>query len=95
MMKTMIKAATAAAAMLALAACGGNADDKAADNIQDMTENKAGVLEDMADNSATDQGEERLEDQAENVQELGEEKAEQADDNDDARVENEVANQLR
>lgn len=94
-MKTMIKAATAAAAMLALAACGGNADDKAADNIQDMTENKAGVLEDMADNSATDQGEERLEDQAENVQELGEEKAEQADDNDDARVENEVANQLR
>jgi len=95
-MKTILRTAAAASLLaLALAACGGNADDQAAENIQDMTENKAGVLEDMADNSATDQGEERLEDQAENVQEMGEEKAEQADDNDDARVENQVANQLR
>lgn len=93
-MKLLLKAA-GAAALLTLAACGGNADDKAAENISDMTENKAGVLEDMADNATNEQVADQLEDRASNIEEMGEEKADQADDNDDARVENQVANQIR
>lgn len=83
-----------AAGLLALAACGGNADDKAADNIEAMTENVADTLEDQADATNNGQVEDALEDRAENVRDMGEDKADQADDTDDARVENEVANAM-
>lgn len=83
----------AAASLALLAACGGNADDKAAENITDMTENKADALEAQADN-ATGATADALEDKADQVREAGEDAADRADDNDDARVENQVANQI-
>lgn len=92
-MKTMLRAAGLTAALM-LAACGGNADDKAADNIEAMTENRADALDDAADATNNGQVEEALEDQAENVRDMGEDAAEKADDNDDARVENQVANAM-
>ena len=92
-MKTVIKAA-GVAALLMLGACGGNADDVAADNIETMTENRADALEDQADTTANGQVEDALEDQADNVRDMGEDAAEQADDNDDARVEQNVANAM-
>jgi len=82
------------AGLLALAACGGNADDKAAENITEMTENKADALEEQADNATAEQTEDALEDRADQVRETGEEAAETADDTDDARLENQVANQI-
>ena len=85
--------ALAGASMLALAACGGNADDKAAENISEMTENKADALEAQADNTSG-QAADALEAQADNVEEMGEEAADRADDNDDPRVENEVVNKM-
>ena len=85
--------ALGAAGLLALAACGGNADDKAADNIEAMTETRADALEEAADNTSGAQ-EDALEDRAENVRDMGEEKADEADDSDDARIENQVANAL-
>ena len=68
-------------------------DDKAADNIEAMTENRADALEEAADNTSG-AAEDALEDRADNVRDMGEEKAEEADDNDDARVENQVSNAL-
>jgi hypothetical protein len=49
-MKTIFKAA-AVASLLTLAACGGAGDDTAGDNVADMADNKADVMEDMADNT--------------------------------------------
>ncbi|PAX06861.1 hypothetical protein [Sphingomonas lenta] len=92
-MKFVIKG-LGAAGLLALAACGQNADDKAAENIEAMTENRADQLEAQADAAGNEQVEDALEDRAENVSEMGEEAAEKADDSDDARVENQVANAL-
>ena len=83
-----------AVSLAALTACGGNADDKAAENIEAMTENRADALEEAADLSGNEQVSDMLEDQADNVQEMGEDAADRADDNDDARVENQVANAL-
>lgn len=90
---TALGKALGAAGLLALAACGGNADDQAADNIEAMTENRADALEEAADNTSG-AAEDALEDQADNVREMGEDKADEADDNDDARVENQVANAM-
>ena len=92
-MKLIIKAA-GAAGLLALAACGGNADDQAAENIEAMTENRADALEDQADGTGNGRQEDMLEDRAENVRDMGEDAAEKADDSDDARVENQVANAM-
>lgn len=92
-MKLVIKS-LGAAGLLTLAACGGNADDKAAENIEAMTENRADQLEAQADAAGNSQVEDALEDRAENVSEMGEEAAEKADDTDDARVENQVANAM-
>lgn len=92
-MKLSIHAA-AAAGLLALTACGGNADDRAAENIQAMTDNKADALEAQADNATNEMVEDQLEQKADQVRDAGEDAADRADDNDDARVENQVSNQL-
>lgn len=92
-MKTLFHA-TAAAGLLALAACGGNADDRAEENIEAMTENRVDALEAQADAAPNEQMEEALEEKADRVEERGEEAAERADDNDDARVENAFRNSL-
>ena len=82
-MKLVLKSALAASA-LALASCGGGADDQAAENIEAAAENQAENLEAMADNATTDAAEDSLENQAEAVEEAGEEKADAVDDNDGA-----------
>ncbi|MEP9402639.1 hypothetical protein [Sphingomonas sp. VNH70] len=92
-MKTMMKAG-GMAALLMLGACGGNADDKAADNIEAMTENRADALEAQADATNNEQVEDALEAQAENVRDMGEDAADKADDDDNAMVEQAVANRM-
>lgn len=92
-MKFVIKAA-AAAGLLALGACGGNADDKAADNIEAAADNQADTLEAQADNAQNGQVEDALEDQADAVRENGHDLADKADDNDDARVEQQATNHM-
>lgn len=90
-MKLFVQA-VAASSLLALAACGGNADDKAAENIEAATENQADALEAQADNTSNEAQADALEAKADNVEDAGEAAADRADDNDDARVENEVLN---
>lgn len=92
-MKTMMTA-TGLAALMLLGACGGNADDKAADNIEAMTENKADALEDQADMTSNAQVSDALEQQADNVREMGEDAADKADDDDNAQVEQAVKNAM-
>lgn len=87
-MKSILKTAMAGAGLIALAACGGGADDKAADNVEAAAENQADALEAMADNTTNETLAESLEAQAENVQDAGEAKADAIDRNDDARLEN-------
>lgn len=89
----MTKLLAGVSAALLLGACGSNADDKAAENISEMTENKADALEAQADN-ATGATADALEAKADQVEEAGEDAADRADDNDDPRVENQVANQI-
>lgn len=91
-MKIAITAACAAA-MLALTGCGG-ADDAAERNIEAMTENRADALEDQADLTTNAQLEEALEDNAEAIREMGEDKGDEADARDDARIEGQVANSM-
>ncbi len=92
-MKTILKA-TGMAGLLLLGACGGNADDKAADNIEAMTENRADALEDQADLTSNEQVEDALEDRADNVRDMGDDAADKADDSDNAQVEEAVKNAL-
>ncbi|MGN5375558.1 hypothetical protein [Sphingomonas hankookensis] len=92
-MKTMMTA-TGLAALMLLGACGGNADDKAADNIEAMTENRADALEEQADLTSNEQVEDALEAQAENVRDMGEHAADKADDDDNAMVEQAVRNAM-
>jgi hypothetical protein len=92
-MKLFIKAASGAA-LLVLAACGGNADDQAAENIEAMADNRADTLDAAADNATNETMEESLEQQADQVREAGEDAADKADDADDARVEGEFRNSM-
>lgn len=82
-MRTAIKT-TMVAAALALAACSGGADDQAAENVEEATENQVENLEAAADNATTDAAEDALENRAEAVEEAGEDKADAIDDNDGA-----------
>ena len=66
-------------ALLSLAACGGQGDDAAADNVQRAFENSAEQLEAAAEN-ASGETRERLEDEAEVMRETGEAAAEAIDD---------------
>jgi hypothetical protein len=92
-MKTIVQA-LGAAGLLALAACGGGADDQAAANIEANAENQADALEAQADNTANEAQADALEEKADNIEDAGEAAAERADDNDDPRVENQVNNQM-
>lgn len=72
----MISKALAGAAFLALAACGGQGDDAAADNVHDAYENQAEMVEDMAENTTNEVREDMLENRADML----EEKADAAED---------------
>jgi uncharacterized membrane protein YqiK len=69
----------AGAALLLLAACGGQGDDKAAREVEQAFENRADQLDKAAEN-ASGAAEERLEDEAEVYRETGEAAAEAVDD---------------
>jgi hypothetical protein len=71
----------AGAALLSLAACGGQGDDAAAENVEQAFENSAEQLEAAAAN-ASGETQERLEDEAEVMRETGEAAADAIDDAD-------------
>ncbi len=70
------------ASLLAVAACGGQGDDRAADNVEDAAENRADMLEEQADNTNNEILEQNLEAQADAVRENGEQAADAIDDAD-------------
>ena len=70
MMKYLTKALLGAS-FLALAACGGQGDDAAGDNVADAAENQAEALEAQADNATNEVVEDQLEQQADQVEENG------------------------
>jgi predicted small lipoprotein YifL len=79
-MKTILKAATAAA-LLSLAACGGKGDDALGDNAADAADARADNLEAAADN-ASGTREDALDAQADATREAGEAREEAIDDSD-------------
>ena len=80
-MRLTIKAAFAAAT-LALAACGGQGDDTAGDNVADNADAVADNMEAVADNMSNDTAAEAVEDNAAAVREAGEDKEEAIDEAD-------------
>lgn len=70
------------AGLLALAACGGQGDDAAADNVEDAAEANAQVYDDLADNATNDAVEDNLEATADAIEENGEAAADAIDDAD-------------
>ncbi len=80
-MKTGITVA-AAAAFLALAACGGQGDDSLGDNAADAAEAQAESLEAAAENTTNETQSDALEQKADAVEEAGAAKEEAIDDAD-------------
>lgn len=72
----------AVAGFAALAACGGQGDDTAGDNVADAYDNQADQLDAMADNTTNAVQEDVLENQADALREEGERKEEAIDDAD-------------
>ena len=77
----MILTAPVAAAVLALAACGGQGDDTLGDRAEDQAEAQADNLEAMADNASGPVAA-NLEDQADAVEDAGEAREEAIDESD-------------
>ncbi len=75
-------AAALAAASLSLAACGGQGDDAAGDNVADQYDAKADNMEAAAENATNDMREEALEENASALREAGEEREEAIDEAD-------------
>ena len=75
-MKIVIQTALAAG-LLTLAACNSSPAEKAAENIEDLAENQADLIEEQADVAVNEVVEERLEEQADVVRDIGENRAEQ------------------
>ena len=69
------------AALLGLSACGGDGDDAAAENVGAAYENKADEMDAMAEN-ASGAASDSLEDQADQLRDLGEAKEEAIDEAD-------------
>jgi hypothetical protein len=80
-MNFSLKAALGAG-LLALAACGGQGDDTAGDNVADNYDAAADNLEEAADNATNEAAEEALENKADALREEGEDKEEAIDDAD-------------
>lgn len=69
---------------------GGDAGDRAANNFGAMTDNRADALDAQANATTSEQAADGSENRADHVRDMGETKAEEADD-DVARVEGRVA----
>lgn len=87
----VISTAIAAAALLTLGACGGGADDRAAENVEANAEAVADNVEAAADNATNDSVEDNLEDRAEQIRDAGEEKADRIDRTDNSAAETNAA----
>jgi hypothetical protein len=80
-MKLILKAALGAG-LLALAACGGQGDDAAGDNVADNYDAAADNYDAAADNTTNDVAEDALENKADALREEGEAKEEAIDEAD-------------
>ena len=98
-MKSLLNVALGAAA-LTLAACGGQGDDAAGDNVADAAEAQADNLEAAADNTSNEAQADALENRADAIEDAGEAKEEAIDEADvnaqgmSPQQQNQVANQM-